>query len=107
MACPKDSSPPKPSSRLNAHANSAKHITFIMNTGYTPTSGAPMNTAAMMMKATRCVRSSLAVSAGLGVEVMGVDAVAMAYFCVPNKPAGRISSTMVMMMKMTVVEASG
>jgi len=28
-------------------------------------------------------------------------------FWAPNSPAGRISSTMVMMMKMAVVEASG
>ena len=33
MAWPNESRPPKPISRLKAQANSAKHITFIMNTG--------------------------------------------------------------------------
>ncbi len=33
IACPKESSPPKPISRLNAHANNAKHSAFIRNTG--------------------------------------------------------------------------
>jgi hypothetical protein len=33
IACPNDSNPPKPSSRLKAHAKSAKHSAFIMNTG--------------------------------------------------------------------------
>ena len=32
-ACPKESSPVNPSSRLNAQANSAKHSAFIRNTG--------------------------------------------------------------------------
>ena len=67
------------------------------------------------MKALRWVRAALSAvmragaAAGAAVAT-GVeeDAVAMAsYFCVPNRPAGRISSTMVMMMKITVVEASG
>jgi hypothetical protein len=35
------------------------------------------------------------------------DGVAAIYFCVPNRPAGRISSTMAMMMKITVFDASG
>jgi hypothetical protein len=29
------------------------------------------------------------------------------YFCVPNSPAGRSSSTIAMMMKITVFDASG
>jgi hypothetical protein len=32
-ACPKESMPLKPSSRLNAQANMPKHSSFIMNTG--------------------------------------------------------------------------
>ncbi len=84
MAWPKDSSPPKPISRLKAQAKSAKHITFIRNTGYTR-SGAAAKNATMTMNAMRwCV-----------------------HFCVPNRPAGLISSTIAMMMKMTVFEASG
>jgi hypothetical protein len=33
IACPNDSSPPKPMSRLKAHAKSPKHNAFIRNTG--------------------------------------------------------------------------
>src|SRR6185503_12201737 len=46
MACPKDSSPPKPISRLKAQANSAKHIAFMRKIGYS-TSGASRKNAAM------------------------------------------------------------
>jgi hypothetical protein len=54
-------------SRLKAHANSAKHITFIMKTGYT-TSGATANRTAITMNATRCE------FAGAAVPPAGVDA---------------------------------
>ena len=39
-ACPNESRPVKPSSRLNAQANRAKHSSFITNTGYRPITGA-------------------------------------------------------------------
>src|SRR5262245_25639153 len=55
MAWPKDSRPPKPISRLKAQAKSAKHITFIRNTGYS-TSGASAKNATMTPKATCCAR---------------------------------------------------
>ena len=35
IACPNDNNPPKPSNKLKAQANSAKHMTFIKNMGYT------------------------------------------------------------------------
>ena len=84
MAWPKDSRPPKPISRLKAQANSAKHITFIMNTGYT-TSGA----------------------SGEDRQHHDEGDLLVSHFCVPNRPAGLISSTIAMMMKITVFDASG
>src|SRR5512139_1442734 len=57
MAWPKESNPPNPSRRLKAHANSAKHMTFIMNTGYT-TNGATAITATMTRNAMRSARGS-------------------------------------------------
>ena len=84
MAWPKDSRPPKPISRLKAQANSAKHITFIMNTGYT-TSGAAAKIASITTSAIFwCLISR-----------------------VPKSPAGLISRTIAMMMKITVFEAFG
>src|SRR4051794_31623976 len=50
MAWPKDSRPLKPTSRLKAHANSAKHIAFIRNTGY-KSSGATAKKATIAAKA--------------------------------------------------------
>src|SRR4051812_1804472 len=55
-AWPNDSSPVKPSSRLNAHAKMAKHSAFIMKTGYRPMNGAASriaNTTAHAMRALR------------------------------------------------------
>src|SRR2546430_15437783 len=70
MAWPKESRPPKPISRLNAHANSAKHITFIRNTGYT-TRGASRNTATIAAKAIRsCFTCAMPLSF-LGAEKAG------------------------------------
>src|SRR5687768_2002713 len=53
MAWPKDRSPLKPISRLKAQAKSAKHITFIRNTGYS-TSGASAKNATISTKAILC-----------------------------------------------------
>jgi hypothetical protein len=50
MAWPKDRRPLKPISRLKAQAKSAKHITFIRNTGYS-TRGASAKNATISTKA--------------------------------------------------------
>ena len=102
MAWPKDSSPPKPSSRLKAQAKSAKHITFIMNTGYT-TTGASTRMASISRNAMRWTRRSSRRLRAAASDFMAFAA----HFCAPNRPAGRTSNTMTMMMKMTVLEASG
>jgi hypothetical protein len=44
---------------------------------------------------------------GLGSSGRQGGAVHGFYFCVPNKPAGLMSNTMVMMTKITVADASG
>jgi hypothetical protein len=51
MACPKDNKPPKPNNKLNAHANNAKHMTFIRKMGYTQM-GAIAKNNTMMANAT-------------------------------------------------------
>src|SRR5688572_4712132 len=135
MAWPKDRSPLKPISRLKAQAKSAKHITFIRNTGYT-TSGASAKNTTIAAKAQRMGDDSDG-AAGRTSEAEASTAIAVlqgpsshrgsgsagppvappggrrrrrfggVHFWVPNRPAGLISSTIAMMTKMTVFDASG
>ena len=70
-------------------------------TGYTSV-GASARTATMTAMATHNER----VESDCCTDDSEVSAMA-AYFCVPKRPAGLISSTMAMMTKMTVLEASG
>ena len=57
----------------------------------------------MTMKAVRCTRNSAARFSAAAED----GARAVRHFCAPNRPAGRTSSTIAMMMKMTVLDASG
>ena len=76
-------------SKLKAQANKAKHNNFIMKTGYT-TMGA--NTPA----------------SSNNVKTMALFiCISLFYFSFPNRPAGRNHKTTAMMMKTTVLEASG
>ena len=58
----------------------------------------------MMMNAMRCTRISRVAALR---RDGGVGLGRLAHFCVPNRPAGRNSSTMAMMTKITVFDASG
>src|SRR3954464_8672973 len=64
MAWPKESNPTKPRSRLKAQAKSAKHITFIRNTGYMPSAGPSRKKATITPKAMRCAPISRVFTAG-------------------------------------------
>ena len=98
----------QPSSRLKAQANSAKHITFIMKPGGHADQRRADEDERHDDEGDAAAPASLAVGFGRGGGRRRVwMRCAMAYFSGPNRPAGRISSTMVMMTKMTVVEASG
>ena len=85
---------------MNAQANSAKHSAFIRNTGYTPRNGAiPSATAISAVPiSTRLPESR---------DAAAVSLTAIGHRSFPNNPAGRISSTMTMITKITVFDASG
>jgi hypothetical protein len=111
IAWPNESRPPKPSSRLKAHANSAKHSAFITNTGYShSTQGTTASSSAIATIAhlgSRVDATPREAVAGATAGVV-VDGVAFTFYrSRPNNPAGRRISTMTITTKITVFEASG
>ena len=94
-AWPNDSRPVKPSSRLKAQAKIAKHSAFITKTGYRPMKGADQQHGQHRAPSAHARAWRLSASAR------------SSHFSLPNRPAGRIISTMAMITKTTMLDASG
>lgn len=82
---------------MKAEANSAKHSSLATNTGYAPASGATISAAS-----SKPYRMNLKED-----EWFMLAASLVSYFSLPNRPAGRTSSTSAMITNTTVDEACG
>ena len=100
MACPKDSRPPNPSSRLKAQAKSAKHSGLHQEDG--------IENERRHDEQREHHDEAVAVIARFpgGIVVLGAAGLVIAHRC-PNRPWGRIMRTIAMITKITVLDASG